>query len=339
MLDDAPLYDWAGVSIGRGDIYRLFLSIKQFAASLSGDVEKLRWVGRINTRSKPYFILEGISPEEEEGIDEMKQEGKNGANKYSYWVTQNIEQGQWTKLPNVTMEQVVKVRLFRRLLTGNLDADVPSYPPFPGTERNLLRAIIACIVGETSISPDGFYDLDDGEDPPTVKPADAEAMNERFPKTADDLKEPDNWKHHEVELNKLGRILAMPEQQDENGEPIVVDDPVEPNPPLDAIKPENWTFRVCPGGAGIAPSSVVVARSLRWPGAIAVAAGRKFVNIYVGNGLPYSSQPYSPPLPGTIQKEWSPVVSDGAEGPALVEQPDIKVDPTPPIPEGEEEES
>jgi radial spoke head protein 4/6 len=337
LLDDSALYDWAGISLGRSDLYRLFLSIKKLAESLSGDVERLRWVGRISTRSRPYFIVEGVNPEEEEGVDESKQEGKAGANKYAYWVTQSLEQAQWTKLPNVTMEQVVKVRLFKRLFTGNLDADVPSYPPFPGSERHLLRAILACIVGETSISPDGFFDLDE-EDPPSAKPADAEAMNERFPKASDELKEPDNWKHHEVELNKLGRVLAMPEQLDENGEPIVPDDPVEPNPPLDSIKPEQWTFRLCPGGAGSSSMSAVVARSLRWPGAVAVAAGRKYINVYVGNGLPYSSTPYSPTLPAPIQTEWAPPQTDGEAAPGLVEQPDVKVDPTPPVAEGEAEE-
>jgi radial spoke head protein 4A len=337
LLDDSSLYEWAGVSLGRADLYRLFLSIKKLSESLSGDVERLRWVGRINTRSKPYYIVEGLSSEEEEGVEDIKQEGKAGANKYAYWATQSIENAQWTKLPNVTMEQVVKTRQFRRLLTGNLEACVPAYPPFPGAEKHLLRAMLACLVGETSISPDGFFELDDGE-PPAVKAAEAEALNERFPKTADELKDPDSWKHHETELNKLGRVLAMPEQLDDSGEPVVPDDPVEPNAPLDALKPEQWTFRVCPGGAGSSGASVVVARSLRWPGAVAVAAGRKFVNVYVGNGLPYTAQPYSPPLPAAIRSEWSSALADGSEVPALVEQPDVKVDPTPPVPEGEEEE-
>ncbi len=337
LLDEANLLEWAGVSFGKGDLYRLYLSIKKLAEILPGDVERLRFFGRVSTRGSPYYIVEGVAPEEEEGIDETKQEGKPGANKYAYWAIQSVESGQWVKLPNVTMEQVVKVRQFKRLLTGDLEAHVPSYPPFPGKEKHLLRAIIACIVGETSISPDGFYELDDS-DPPVVKAAEAEQLNERFPKPAQELKEPDAWKHHEVELNKIGRVLAMPEQTDENGEPIVPEEPVEANPPLDAVKPEQWTFRICPGGAGASGNSVAVARSLRWPGAVAVAAGRKYVNIYVGNGLSYSSAAYSPPLPAPLQSEWSSVTADGTPGPGLVEQNDIKVDPTPPAPEGEAEE-
>lgn len=337
LMDEMNLLEWSGVSFGKGEIYRLYLSMKKLAEILPGDVERLRFVGRFNTRTQPYYVVEGVSPEEEEGIDETKQESKAGGNKYAYWVIQSVESGQWLRLPNVTMEQVVKVRMFKRLLTGNLEAHVPSYPPFPGKEKNLLRAIIACIVGETSISPDGYFELDDS-DPPVVKSAEAEQLNERFPKASSELKEPDAWKHHEVELNKIGRVLAMPEQTDESGEPITPEEPVDVNPPLDAIKSEQWTFRVAPGGAGTTGNSVVVGRSLKWPGAVAIAAGRKYVNIYVGNGLPYNPNPYSPPLPPSVQSEWSSVGADGAPGPGLVEQNDVKVDPTPPVPEGEAEE-
>jgi radial spoke head protein 4A len=335
LLDDFNLLEWSGVSFGKGETYRLFLSIKKLAETLPGDVDHLRFFGKINTRGLPYYVVEGISPEEEEGIIETKQEGKSGANKYAYWVTQSLESVQWVKLPNVKMDQVVKARLFKRFLTGNLDEKVPSYPPFDGTERNLLRAQIARIVGATSISPDGFFDLSE-DDPPEVKAAEAEQMNERFPKSSADLKDPEGWKHHEVELNKLGRITAMPEQLDENGEPIAEEEPVEVNPPLDTIKPENWTFRVCPGGSGTAGTSVVVARSLLWPGAVSVAANRKFVNVYVGNAVAFEVKPvpYSPPLPAPIQREWAPT-EDSIQ---LVDNADVRVDPTPPAAEGEAEE-
>lgn len=304
---------------------------------MPGDVEKIRFFGRIHTRGNPYYVIEGLSTEDEEGIDESKQEGRSGVNKYAYWVVQDVESTQWTKLPNVSMEHIVKSRLFKRILTGNLENAVPSYPPFPGKEKHLLRAIIAVIVGETSVSPDGFYALDDS-DPPVVKPAEQEDFNNNFPKSASDLKEPDAWKHHEIEINKIGRVTALPEQLDENGEPIVPEEPVDVNPALDAIKPEAWSIRTSPGGAGFSSSSVVVLRSLRWPGAVAVASGRKYVNVYVGDGLPYSSTSYSPPLPPLIQSEYSSVGSDGAplagfQG--LIEQNDVRTDPTPPAPEGE----
>lgn len=131
-----------------------------------------------------------------------------------------------------------------------------------------------------------------------------------------------------------GRVTAMPEQLDDNGEPIEPEEPVELTPTLDTVKPENWAFRVCPGGAGVSGNSVVVARSLAWPGAVAVAAGRRYVNIYCGNGVSYDGKLYSPPTIAPVQTEWVPA----EEGAALVEQQDVRVDPTPPKPEGEGEE-
>ncbi len=325
--------EWGGISFGKGEIYRIFLSIKKLSESLPSEVEKLRFFGKITTRSLPYYVVEGLSPEDEEGAVDTKQEGRNGANKNAYWVTQSIESATWTKLPNVTMEQVVAARQFKRFFTGDLQAPVPAYPPFKGLEINLLRTQIACIVGATSISPDGYYDLNE-DDPPAVVPAEAEAMNERFPKTSGDLKDPEAWKHHETELNKIGRVTAMPEQLDDAGEVIEPEEPVEVSAPLETIKPENWAFRVCPGGAGTSGSSVVTARSLLWPGAVAVTNARRYVNCYVGNGVAYDRNPYSPPLIGAIQTEWVPA----EDGTALTEQVDTRVDPTPPVPEGEAEE-
>ena len=91
-----------------------------------------------------------MSPEEGENVDDSLQEGRNGANKYSYWVARSCTAApeEWVKLPNVTMAQVVKARQFKRFLSGDLDSIVESYPPFPGNEANLLRTQIARISGD-----------------------------------------------------------------------------------------------------------------------------------------------------------------------------------------------
>ena len=82
--------------------------------------------------------------------------------------------------------------------------------------------------------------------------------------------------------------------------------------------------------------------SLTWPGAYAVAGGKSFVNVYVGNGLPYSSAAYTPPLPSAICGEWKDEAQEeeGAEvepGSFPMEGKDILVDPTPPAEEEEDE--
>lgn len=333
LMNDANLFEWAGVSFGRSDTYRLYLSIKSFAESLPAEVERLRFFGVIKTRGSPYYVVEGLNTEDEEA-DEKLQEGRTGANKYSYWVTQAAESGKWKKLPNVKMAQIVAARKFKKYLIGNLDAPVVSFPPFSGNESNLLRALIALIVGSTSISPAGYFELDEDSDPPVIKLAEAETLNEAFPKPAQELKEPDAWVHHEIALNELGRVTAMPEETDENGEVVEPEEPVEVTPPLKGIEGEQWSLRLGPGGSGEFAGSVVFAKSLVWPGAVAVAEGKRFVNIYVGYGVKYEPKTYSPPLPAALQKEWTP---EEEEGP-LVESEDVRADPTPPKEEGEEEE-
>lgn len=251
------------------------------------------------------------------------------------------------------MEQVVQVRLIKKLFTGNLDAEVNSYPIFSGSEKSLLRATIACIVGETSISPDGYFDVDNDAEPPVVVAADAEALNERLPKSIDDLKEVESWKHHEIRLNEIGRVLPLPEVLDENGDPIAPEKEIEITPPLEELQADKWRIKVAPGGAGLplpgvaagsAGGAVVVARSLLWPGAVAIAAPRKWVNVYVGNGLPANlkGERYKVPMPPAILSEWRNVEEEEVneadfEGALLLEQKDVLVDPTPPQEEAEEE--
>lgn len=344
ICSEANALEWAGVSVGKAESYRLYLSIKKFSETCSPAAVSLRFFGKIFTRGLPYYVIEGENPDEPEEIDNMKQEGKEGANKYAYWVSQSTTSvdKEWVKLPDVTMAQIVAARKFKKFLTGDLDAPVCSFPPFEGTEKNLLRAQIARVAGSTSISPDGYYIATEDE-PPALGEA-----TEDQPYTG--LTEPEAWKHHVIPLNKIGRVTQLPEVLDENGDPITPEEEIEVNVLLDGIKPQNWTFRTCPGGAGSSPiTSVVVARSLEWPGAVAVSYGRKYVNIYVGylisndnvsrneeNPQLMTYTPYSPPMPSLIQSEWvQPSEEDG--GLRLLEEADTKEDPTPPVKEGEGE--
>jgi len=46
---------------------------------------------------------------------------------------------------------------------------VPGYPPFPGTEINLLRAQIARITSGVCVSPAGFFEVDEEAEPASIK--------------------------------------------------------------------------------------------------------------------------------------------------------------------------
>jgi len=336
LIDESNMWEWAGLSFGREQTYRLYLSIKNLSTTIQPGHESLRFWGRINTRSGDYFIVEGKAFEEKEDADPLLLEGLNGPNKYVYWVSKSFESG-WEQLPQVTMKQIVIARQIRRLFTGDLNKEVSSYPPFPGKERELLRAQIARITHGTCVSPDGFFKEDDeapeGERAQLIfnTPEDL-SESEKFPKTLERLKSPTEWVHHELELNARGRVQAMPEQRDENDEPI--DDPNEPKrvPALRTLDQDNdgkaWSFRAGPSGAGESESSHAIARSLVWPGSYAIALGKRFVNIYVGDGLKFCDGSYTLPVPPPLGQEWTQE--------EMIELDDLLVDPTPPQEEDED---
>jgi radial spoke head protein 4A len=64
-----------------------------------------------------------------------------GANAYVYFVCNQLG-GPLTQLPSVTPPQIKTSRRIKKLLTGRLSSQVSSYPLFPGTEANYLRALV-----------------------------------------------------------------------------------------------------------------------------------------------------------------------------------------------------
>lgn len=94
----------------------------------------------------------------------------HGVNRHVYYVCNDLND-EWIELPLATPHQVNVSRRIKKYLTGNLNEPIVSYPSFPGTERNYLRALIARISAGTHISPRDFFkirsndeDKDDSED-------------------------------------------------------------------------------------------------------------------------------------------------------------------------------
>ena len=125
-----------------------------------------------------------------------------------------------------------------------------------------------------------------------------------------------------------------------------------------------WDIRTVPAllqGAGGDPWAVTVARSRAYPGAVAVAQGRRYAWAYVGNGLPWlpaggaggAGAPYQPPLPPARMPREYDYLRDAASGDSeaplgggggcfrVAEQCEVTADPgagKPPSGEGGEEE-
>ena len=60
-----------------------------------------------------------------------------------------------------------------------------------------------------------------------------------------------------------------------------------------------------------------------WPGAFAVGSGKRFVNVYVGYGLPAIKGRYAPAVPGAV----ADVFNVANEDAPFVERDDVRTDP------------
>lgn len=197
------LFEKAGVGLGREEMFRVFLALKQLA--LECTFVNVRFWGKMFGIQSDYYIAEteyrdGEGEEQDEDSEDKvevqqreiyvvlnaDQDGPmeddylprstwkeplpikperhhDGANRNVYFICNHLGES-WIRLPHVTPAEIVTSRRITRILTGKLDSPVESYPPFQGTEANYLRALIARISSGTQISPTGYYMLDNEEE-------------------------------------------------------------------------------------------------------------------------------------------------------------------------------
>ena len=89
LLEDARVYQWAGIGFGKQELYRLQKSLKKLAADSGAG--KLKFFGKIRGTDNDYYIAEGeIEGGEEEGGEEKPADFEakgTGINKMTYWVS------------------------------------------------------------------------------------------------------------------------------------------------------------------------------------------------------------------------------------------------------------
>ena len=146
-----------------------------------------------------------------------------GLNRISFWVC-HYSGGEWTELPDVTPQQIIASQRIKKYLTGNLDAPVKSYPPFPGNEMNYLRAQLARIWSSTTIAPEGEVDVfvaedeeeeEEEEDPNAIKyqkflPLTSEAKPIQLDEGIECLQSSEKWVHTRPFIYKTGRGTQLP---------------------------------------------------------------------------------------------------------------------------------
>lgn len=294
------------------------MSLKRLM-NTSGAAE-LRFWGKIFGVNKSYYVVEGVLPgagKEAARPKEVEPRGK-GVNKLTYWVADNVLED-WIELPDVTPAQIQAARNFKKLLTGDLNAVVDTYPPFPGKERHLIRAQIARITHATVIVPKGVYKLNE-EDPNII-----EIEEEISVPNYDDLLSDESWQHLHAKILNAGRVQhAEPEitpgeevDPEEIKAKLMEEDPeVTPLRGINDDDPfpgheKSWIIKLIGDnqqygmkeGEGNNCYGVNVLRSLRWPGAVTVFKSGRWANIYVGDAVKAGQRSFFPAAPEDMMGE------------------------------------
>uniref|UniRef100_A0A1I8HMT7 HECT domain-containing protein n=3 Tax=Macrostomum lignano TaxID=282301 RepID=A0A1I8HMT7_9PLAT len=354
LLQLAFFFEQGGVGIDKDEIYRIWLSLKKLVDEKP--IEKLRFWGKVLGTEQNYYVAEvefreGEGEEEaeeeaeperddkddEEGEEEEteddtpkpnfkpappvpKEEPGTGANKYAYFVC-NEPGKAWIRLPNATPAQIHVARRIKKFFTGRLDAPIVTYPPFPGTEANYLRAQIARISAGTHVSPKDFYTFgeEEEEEEDGVGHESCAENPEYEPPPVRALADPEAWAHHVLHILPQGRTRwwnpvqidedeeledeeeekeEQPQPQPEVGPPLLTS--LSEDAPIDGMQP--WTVRLSSGL--VQRFAVTVVSSNLWPGAHAVASGKVCENIYIGWGHKFTSENYSPAPPPPVMAEF-----------------------------------
>ncbi|KZC06536.1 Radial spoke head protein 4 like protein A [Dufourea novaeangliae] len=253
-----------------------------------------------------------------------------GVNTKVYFVCNEPGLDKWIELPPVTPQQILIGRQIVRCCTGNLDTPIHTFPPFPGTERNYLRAQIARISAATLVSPIGFFTFggEDEEEELTEEAEEGGTLSENphyDPLPIKDLVDPSmsNWCHHAQYILKQGRTVwwdpgkgddevdvGEEEGFDEEEEEQPGKSQKEVGPPLltplseDAIVDKIIPWTATQSSRVMPELSVALIKSNIWPGAFAFACGRRFANVYIGWGHKYNAYNYSPPSMPPVQDEY-----------------------------------
>ncbi|XP_061170080.1 radial spoke head protein 6 homolog A-like [Saccostrea echinata] len=368
LMKQALFFEQAGVGLPREEFIRISVSMRELVENWP--IETLRFWGKIMGTRKNYYVVEAefkdgeydsdFSDEEEEKSSNDKIEDSmifddesttvtedikpyykpppripceslgTGLNKHIYFVC-NEPGLLWTRLPHINPAQIVIARKIRHFFTGDLNEHIVSHPPFPGLEKNYLRAQIARISAATTVSPIGYFRFDDNEEEEDAEESGTNGRNnciidqefEGMPLR--DLCDPtgQTWCHHMQSILPQGRNTWHNPMEGRSGEGGEEDsdeeernEPDEPEPevgpplltPASEDKPiidsPAWIARI---SSRLVPEfAVAVLQSNTWPGSWTFGAerGRYFTSIYIGWGQKNLGDAFEPELPPDIMDEF-----------------------------------
>lgn len=313
FVEEAEILSWAGVGFSELESYKVMCSMRNLAKKeAEAGISKLRFWGKILGTGADYYVAEATTGEGEvpEGEEDFEAPGTPGMNLYSYYVTNDLT-GDWQKLPHLKPRELVASRSIKRLVSGNLKEKVVTHPFFAGTEDVLLRAQIARINADTTLCIKGYLKRDE-----EAEPTDPPAENAEFAKEVpppNEMVKATSWTHMQPHILKHGKTThkEIPDADEDNAAEVAkMKEEQEADPSKDLIRglvgdKLQWAIKQAgdPTVYGNQSTCVTYVRSLSWPGAVCAARGARFVNLYVGYGLPAGEPDFFPPAPPDVQDE------------------------------------
>ena len=264
LFADFEVFEWAGVSFGSDELFRLQQSLTRL--SISSGSERLRFWGKVYGTQKDYYIAEGfVQATDEDGTEKPIgfEERGAGTNQFVYWVTDN-PLNNWTMLPDITPDMLKASRAIKVMFTGNLEHQIITNPFFFGLEKHYLRAQIARISHSTSIMPRGLHKTTE-DYPMEIEPIEFEDESKKYVPTSATQSHLSNWVHalkSILKWNRVSHLLDVEEfeaiETEEVNKILNTRDPVEPRlkqltEDVSALENEPaWTLRVVGDQVGIA---------------------------------------------------------------------------------------
>lgn len=240
------MLEWAGISFGEEEMYKLNKSIKRLA-EMSGASE-INFKGKIYGTKKDYWVCVGKLPGDEEVSSGQEPRGK-GVNEFVYWVTDNLL-CDWIQLPDCRPEHLIAGRMIKHVMTGDLNASIDSNPPFPGKERHFLRATLSRIFHATAIVPMGLYEPDE-------ESGDIKMAEEAATLPCEELDKFENWANMLPIILKAGRTThvkpaGMTDEEAEEAMNKLNDEdktearlrPIAEHEKM-PVEIDSWTSRIC----------------------------------------------------------------------------------------------
>ena len=363
LSETAFYFKQAGIGMAEEEWTRVYLAMKQLCIQ-EPTMEQCRFWGKIMGLKANYYIVEGRLPpcdddyemeeqekqekeEEEEENDnddiegypksnwkpvadvEPEQRGKCGTNQFTYWVT-NEPGTDWTQLEPVKPAQISIARHISKFFTGDLDANVLSFPVFPGQEKHLLRTQIARITHGAHVAPMTYYNLDEDADldNPEGHGLEDPQVNPEFEGVIlRDLIDPSMqaWVHARPFILNQGRCDykapekntdfeedgEFDEEEDTEVEELMMEADREIGPAQLTTLTEDADVTGIPAWSVNTSNTlnhshhqIAVIKSNLWPGAAAYCNGHKFDNIYIGYGQKYNAVNYSPMVCQAFEMEF-----------------------------------